>query len=583
MGRDHAPFTGTALDPRSGTLIADPEDGRWDNYNGRNLNPEQIHIHLYHGSEDDVTEHFTPRPICDLTPCLVSISAPIPATGPSHIDNPPIFLLTGKSLSLHSTPPFSDFAIDPYRGTKVTTNRPPASPKALAPSDHLLSSYASPVALTRDSPTSATLRSLQHSSITLRTSTSRATQNATPKHLPFEVWNSSHSTSTWPTAATYGSPPPLGSPRPSNVMLPTPIHHATLAMHVGGTRTRGGRYVPKRSSAETLPNRTAPSPKHAPSSRISLSHAAAPKNRFLLTRTVDRSYRRRATQSFHRAILHRLSDTASPLLANVCFDCAFPTAQEAHSILHPSPTNLEAARNLVTKFYHTGQLPLHPTPPATPSGSLSLDVWGRTDWRDKRLLLPSGAVAFAVTVAPSATRPRKRAVPAQSPLERSSPPTSSLSSAYTFPSATSSTPTPLVVWIRILAADVNNPPSSPLLDLDECSQCIELSFDEATAADAAYHAWHPDPQLQRRWSNVFPSPARLPCAPEGNNPTPTGTIRPSSDNPPLPSPNRALSAMREVLTWLVDNQYMAVGLSSPLSKSNFILFYSWCFRTLKAR
>jgi hypothetical protein len=25
------------------------------------------------------------------------------------------------------------------------------------------------------------------------------------------------------------------------------------------------------------------------------------------------------------------------------------------------------------------------------------------------------------------------------------------------------------------------------------------------------------------------------------------------------------------------SQYMAVGLSSPLSKSSFILFYSWCF------
>ena len=35
----------------------------------------------------------------------------------------------------------------------------------------------------------------------------------------------------------------------------------------------------------------------------------------------------------------------------------------------------------------------------------------------------------------------------------------------------------------------------------------------------------------------------------------------------------------------MDNQYTAAGLSSPLSKSSFILFYSWCFlyfRTLKA-
>ena len=35
--------------------------------------------------------------------------------------------------------------------------------------------------------------------------------------------------------------------------------------------------------------------------------------------------------------------------------------------------------------------------------------------------------------------------------------------------------------------------------------------------------------------------------------------------------------------WLVDNQYMTVGLSSSLSKSSFILFYSWCFCTPKAR
>ena len=34
---------------------------------------------------------------------------------------------------------------------------------------------------------------------------------------------------------------------------------------------------------------------------------------------------------------------------------------------------------------------------------------------------------------------------------------------------------------------------------------------------------------------------------------------------------------------MVDNQYIAVGLSSPLSKSSFILFILGVFRTSKAR
>ena len=35
--------------------------------------------------------------------------------------------------------------------------------------------------------------------------------------------------------------------------------------------------------------------------------------------------------------------------------------------------------------------------------------------------------------------------------------------------------------------------------------------------------------------------------------------------------------------WKVVRVLMVVGLSSPLSKSSFILFYSWCFCTPKAR
>ena len=177
--------------------------------------------------------------------------------------------------------------------------------------------------------------------------------------------------------------------------------------------------------------------------------------------------------------------------------------------------------------------------------SQSLDVWGRADWRDQRLLLPSGAVAIAITVAPSASRPRKRDAPTPPPSARPSQPISSLSSAYVHPAAMSS---PLVVWVRILAPDVDSPPSSPLLDPDDFSLCVEISFDEAATAHAAYHAWNLDTELQRRWFNVFPSPARLPSTPEDTNSTPTGTAQSSSDIPPLPSPNRALSAMREILT-----------------------------------
>ena len=38
-----------------------------------------------------------------------------------------------------------------------------------------------------------------------------------------------------------------------------------------------------------------------------------------------------------------------------------------------------------------------------------------------------------------------------------------------------------------------------------------------------------------------------------------------------------------VFDWKVVRVLMVVGLSSPLSKSSFILFYSWCFCTPKAR
>ena len=208
---------------------------------------------------------------------------------------------------------------------------------------------------------------------------------------------------------------------------------------------------------------------------------------------------------------------------------------------------MQAARALVTQLYHTGHLSLRLTPSCTPSGPPSLDVWGRAEWRDKRLLLPSGAIAFAVTVAPSASRPRKRRAPIPMPPERPSQPTSSLSTAYASMTATPTAPTPLAVWARIVAPDANNPPTSPLLDPDDFSQCIELSFEAAANAHAAYQAWNPATDLHRRWSNAFPPLTQLPLAAE-DNPTPPGTTQSTSDNLSLPSPNRALSAMREVLT-----------------------------------
>ena len=131
--------------------------------------------------------------------------------------------------------------------------------------------------------------------------------------------------------------------------------------------------------------------------------------------------------------------------------------------------------------------------------------------------------------------------------DQPSPPISSLSSAYRPSSATSTAPTPLAVWVRIVAPDVDSPPTSPLLDPDDFSKCTEISFEAAEIAHAAYHAWNPDTELHRRWSNAFPLPTRQPSVPE-DNPTPPGTTPPTSDNLSIPSPNRALSAMRDVLT-----------------------------------
>ena len=150
-------------------------------------------------------------------------------------------------------------------------------------------------------------------------------------------------------------------------------------------------------------------------------------------------------------------------------------------------------------------------------------------------------------MAPSAPRPRKRKAPTPSLPTRPPQQTSSLSSAYTFSTAATTAPPSLAVWARIIAPDTDNPPTSPLLDPDDFSQCIELSFEVAATAHVAYHAWNPDTELHRRWSNAFPSPTRLPSTPE-DNPTPPGAPQPTSDNLSLLSPNRALSAMCEFLT-----------------------------------
>ena len=134
-------------------------------------------------------------------------------------------------------------SIHTANGTRVTTNHPPASPRALAPSDHLRSSSASPLALNMDSPISTTLKSLQHSSTTLRISTNRATRNVMPKHSQFEAWNSSHNMNTLPTVAIYGLPQPSASPLPYYGMQPTPTHHDKPVMRADATRMRGGRSV----------------------------------------------------------------------------------------------------------------------------------------------------------------------------------------------------------------------------------------------------------------------------------------------------------------------------------------------------
>ena len=154
---------------------------------------------------------------------------------------------------------------------------------------------------------------------------------------------------------------------------------------------------------------------------------------------------------------------------------------------------------------------------------------------------------LSIDEAPSASRPHKRTATTLSSSDQPSPPIPSPSSAYRPSSATSTAPTPLAVWVRIVAPDVDSPPTSPLLDPDDFSKCTEISFEAAETAHAAYHAWNPDTELHRRWSNAFPLPTRLPSAPE-DNPAPPGATQTTSANLSLPSPNRALSAMRDVLT-----------------------------------
>ena len=548
--RDHAPqFTGAALDPRSGVLVADPEDGRWDNHNDRNLNPAQVNVYLYHASDDEVTRHFTPLFLRDLTLCFASISAPIPATGPTHLDNPPVFLPTGKTLSLHNTTPSHALAIDPYREWNQSYYQPPTgipeSPGTIRPPAQLLrlatrSQRGLPDINDAQIPTAFVhhLEDFYQSRHPERDAQTFAVRSlelisqyehlAYRRHLRF--------------ASALGVPTSL-------------LRHATHADPPRHACDACGRYTHARWQISQCPCLIG----DPTSLRRSLTQATSLFKDLIIPRccshepalqitdTANRTYQRRAERSLRQALLHRLTDTNSPLHANVCFNCAFPTAQEAHSLLYSPPSDLEAARTLATKFYHTGQLPFPPTPPNTPSGSPSLDVWGRADWRDKRLLLPSGAIAIAVTVAPSASRPHKRTATTLSSSDQPSPPISSLSSAYRPSSATSTAPTPLAVWVRIVAPDVDSPPTSPLLDPDDFSKCTEISFEAAEIAHAAYHAWNPDTELHRRWSNAFPLPTRLPSAPE-DNPTPPGATQPTSDNLSLPSPNRALSAMRDVLT-----------------------------------
>ena len=318
------------------------------------------------------------------------------------------------------------------------------------------------------------------------------------------------STNTLPIVATYDSPQHLESPRPSSVMRPTPTHHATPVTRAGDTRTRAGRYAIALPSLVTPPPTTGPSPRRNPSLKTSLSHTTAPTSRPSNSRTP-------LTEAITGA-LRRLTDKPFSNASRTRLPPYLPTAQEAHILLHPSHSGLQAARALVTQLYHTGHLSLRLTPSCTPSGPPSLDVWGRAEWRDKRLLLPSGAIAFAVTVAPSASRPRKRRAPTPMPPARPSQPTSSLSTAYASMTATPTAPTPLAVWARIVAPDANNPPTSPLLDSADFSQCIELSFEAAANAHAAYQAWNPATDLHRRWSNAFPPLTRLPSTSEDNNP-----------------------------------------------------------------
>ena len=227
-------------------------------------------------------------------------------------------------------------SIHTANGTRVTTNHPPASPRALAPSDHLRGSSASPLALNRDSPISVTLKSLRLSSITYRISTNRDTRSAMPKPLPFEAWNSYRSTSTLPTVATYDLPQHLESPRPSSVMRPTPTHHATPVTRAGDTRTRAGRYAIALPSLVTPPPTTGPSPRRNPSLKTSLSHTTAPtsrpsNSRTPLTEAITGELRRLTDKPFSNASRTRLP----PYLPTSASDAPFQQRRRRTSCSTP--------------------------------------------------------------------------------------------------------------------------------------------------------------------------------------------------------------------------------------------------------
>ena len=94
-------LTGYCIDPRTGILVSDDEDCRWDSYRDNHLNDNPVYIHIFHRSDDILP--LSARFVSLLAETLSSISCPVDSLGTAF--NPPTtFLPTDSPLSLRTLP-----------------------------------------------------------------------------------------------------------------------------------------------------------------------------------------------------------------------------------------------------------------------------------------------------------------------------------------------------------------------------------------------------------------------------------------------------------------------------------------------